>query len=143
MPYSGKIVIVVVSAIALLMSQFTNALLVAIVAVALGGCLRYCLLARCPILEGNNERRCILPRIIVGVVVLCITQFVIASPLGLHSGVWGLIFNVLSCIIVSRFTEAPSNEKVEMFHGYIREINEEQDRAKYGSVLPQTAETNL
>ncbi|MFY9177657.1 MAG: sodium:solute symporter family protein [Caldicoprobacterales bacterium] len=141
--FVGKIAIVVVSAIALLMSQFTNALLVAIVAVALGGCLQILPSLLGALYWKGITKEGAITGIIVGVVVLCITQFVIASPLGLHSGVWGLIFNVLSCIIVSRFTEAPSNEKVEMFHGYIREINEEQDRAKYGSVLPQTAETNL
>ena len=118
-------------------------MLVAIVAVALGGCLQILPSLLGALYWKGITKEGAITGIIVGVVVLCITQFVIASPLGLHSGVWGLIFNVLSCIIVSRFTEAPSNEKVEMFHGYIREINEEQDRAKYGSVLPQTAETNL
>lgn len=138
--FVGKIAIVVVSAIALLMSQFTNALLVAIVAVALGGCLQIL-----PALIGalywkGATKSGAITGIIIGVIVLYITQFIIASPLGLHSGVWGLIFNIASFIIVSRFTEAPSKEKVEMFHGYLREINEAQDSGKSGDMVSQTVE---
>ena len=90
--FVGKIAIVVVSAIALLMSQFTNALLVAIVAVALGGCLQILPSLLGALYWKGITKEGAITGIIVGVVVLCITQFVIASPLSLHSSVWGLIF---------------------------------------------------
>ncbi len=128
--FVGKLAIVVISAIALLMSQFTNALLVAIVTVALGGCLQMM-----PALIGalywpRGTKAGAISGIIVGVLALCFTQFIVKTPLGITSGVWGLIFNSLTFVLVSLFTKAPDRDSQERFHGYLKSINDAQDAAQ-------------
>ena len=115
--------IVVISAIALLLSQFTNDLIVSIVTIALGGCLQMM-----PALIGalywrRGSREGAIAGIIVGVVVLCLTQFVWTTPLGITSGVWGLVFNALTFVVVSLFTPAPCKESQERFHDYLDSVN--------------------
>ena len=120
----GKISIVVISAFALILSQFNNDLIVSVVTVALGGCLQMM-----PALIGalywkRGSKMGAICGLIVGVIVLFITQFVYKTPLGLSSGAWGLIFNTLTFVVVSFLTPAPDMDSQERFHGYLKKINE-------------------
>lgn len=130
----GRWSIIVISAVALLLSQFTNDLIVSIVTIALGGCLQVM-----PALIGalywrRGSRPGAIAGIIVGVTALCLTQFVFKTPLGITSGVWGLAFNALTFVVVSLFTPAPGKESQERFHGYLDAINAEMDAKREKAV---------
>jgi len=119
----GKIAIVVMSALALVLSQFVNDLIVSIVTIALGGCLQVM-----PSLIGalywkRGTKAGAIAGLIVGVIVVGITQYIWKTPLGLSSGAWGLIFNSLTFVVVSLFTPAPDADSQERFHGYLAKIN--------------------
>jgi SSS family solute:Na+ symporter len=55
----------------------------------------------------------------VGLATLYITLYPAPHPLGLHGGVWSLIANVASAILVSRVTSPPSSATVARIHGAI------------------------
>lgn len=130
--FMGKIAIVVISCIALLMSQLTRTLLVAIVTIALGGCLQIM-----PALIGalywpRGTKKGAILGIIAGVLALLITQFIYKAPAGITSGVWGLIFNTITFVTVSFFTEAPNETSQNRFHKYLKEINDAYDNGIKG-----------
>ncbi len=53
----------------------------------------------------------------VGVMTLYVTLVVSPHPLGMHGGLWGLLLNAITTLIVSRFTHAPAPETVRRVHG--------------------------
>jgi Na+/proline symporter len=55
--------------------------------------------------------------LIFGIVAVIATYFVWRHPLGIHTGGWGLIVNLITCTIVSSFTEKPSLERIRQTHG--------------------------
>jgi Na+/proline symporter len=65
--------------------------------------------------------------VIVGVIAILLTYFYWNHPLGIHTGGWGFIFNMTTCLIVSKFTQKVPIERVKAFHGLwdtsIRQIN--------------------
>jgi SSS family solute:Na+ symporter len=58
----------------------------------------------------------------VGLVVLFFTLVVWPHPLTLHGGVWGLLANGLTAVLVSRQTKSPSAATVNRIHGAIEEL---------------------
>lgn len=123
----GKLSIVGLSAAALVASQFTSDLIVSIVTVALGGCLQIM-----PALIGalywkRGTREGAISGIVVGVIVLYITQFVVKQPFRLSSGAWGLLFNTLTFVTVSMKTAPPDVRSQARFHGYLKSVDEMQD----------------
>jgi SSS family solute:Na+ symporter len=129
--FAGKVFIVVISAVALLLSQFTSALITTIVTIALGGCLQIL-----PSLIGalywkGASKMGAITGLITGVTVVVLTQYVpaIKTPLGLSSGFWGLVCNLAVFFLVSKMTAKPSQASIEKFHGYLEEINRQQDEA--------------
>jgi len=127
--FNGKVFIVVISAAALALSVHTNKLITTIVTIALGGCLQIL-----PSLIGalywkGATKAGAMGGLITGVIVVIITQYVPAfkTPLGLSSGFWGLVCNLLVFFAVSAFTAKPSAENIEKFHGYLAEVNRQCD----------------
>lgn len=127
--FAGKVFIVVISAVALLLSQFTSALITTIVTIALGGCLQIL-----PSLIGalywkGASKMGAITGLITGVTVVVLTQYVpaIKTPLGLSSGFWGLVCNLAVFFVVSKLTAKPSEASIEKFHGYLAEVNRQQD----------------
>ena len=127
--FAGKVFIVVISAVALLLSQFTSALITTIVTIALGGCLQIL-----PSLIGalywkGASKMGAISGLITGVIVVVLTQYVpaIKTPLGMSSGFWGLVFNLAVFFVVSKVTAKPSEASIEKFHGYLAEVNRQQD----------------
>ena len=127
--FTGKVFIVVISAVALILSQFTNTLITTIVTIALGGCLQIL-----PSLIGalywkGASKLGAISGLVTGVIVVVLTQYVpaIKTPLGLSSGFWGLVCNLLVFFVVSKMTAKPSAESIEKFHGYLAEVNRQQD----------------
>ena len=53
----------------------------------------------------------------VGVVAILLTYFYWNHPLGIHTGGWGFIFNMTTCLIVSKFTKKVPIERIKAFHG--------------------------
>lgn len=126
---AGKAFIVVISAAALILSQYTNALITTIVTIALGGCLQIL-----PSLIGalywkGASRLGAISGLVTGVIVVILTQYVpaIKTPLGLSSGFWGLMCNLLVFFVVSKCTPKPSQASIEKFHGYLEEVNRQCD----------------
>ena len=126
---AGKVFIVVISAVALALSQFTSALITTIVTIALGGCLQIL-----PSLIGalywkGASKLGAISGLITGVTVVVLTQYVpaIKTPLGMSSGFWGLVCNLLVYFVVSKLTPKPSAESIEKFHGYLAEVNRQCD----------------
>lgn len=124
----GRICIIVISGIALVMAQFTPQLLVAIVAIALGGFLQFL-----PPLVGalywpKGTKTGAIYGMIIGTTVLLLTQFVWTAPLGIASGVWGLLANALVYTTLSYMTEAPSSESQERYHIFLSSLNSNSSR---------------
>ena len=127
--FAGKVFIVVISAVALALSQFTSALITTIVTIALGGCLQIL-----PSLIGalywkGASKLGAISGLITGVTVVVLTQYVpaIKTPLGMSSGFWGLVCNLLVFFVVSKLTPKPSAQSIEKFHGYLAEVNRQCD----------------
>ncbi len=55
----------------------------------------------------------------VGTATLYVTLMVMPHPLGLHGGVWSVIANFLTVMVVSLGTHRPSASTVERIHGEI------------------------
>jgi len=55
--------------------------------------------------------------LVFGIVAVILTYFVWRHPLGIHTGGWGLIVNLITCTVVSSFTEKPSIERIRQTHG--------------------------
>jgi SSS family solute:Na+ symporter len=126
----GKIFIVVISAAALVASQYSNKLIVSIVTIALGGALQIL-----PSLVGalywkGGTKTGAFCGLVVGVAVVIVTQYVPAykTPLGMSSGFWGLVCNSLVFWALSLVTPKPSAQSIERFHGYLAEVNAKSDR---------------
>jgi SSS family solute:Na+ symporter len=52
-----------------------------------------------------------------GLCALYITLIVTPHPLGMHGGIWGLLANAVTTIVVSRFTKPPTPATVDRIHG--------------------------
>ncbi|MFQ5892385.1 MAG: sodium:solute symporter family protein, partial [Candidatus Methanofastidiosia archaeon] len=57
---------------------------------------------------------------LVGVLTLSIFQWVLKPPLGIHQGIWGLIFGSLTFVLVSLVTKPPEEKALKIL-GYLKE----------------------
>ncbi|MEM2227038.1 MAG: sodium:solute symporter family protein [Candidatus Bathyarchaeia archaeon] len=57
--------------------------------------------------------------LLAGIIAVNLTYWVWRYPFGIHSAGWGLITNIIVCIIASYTTKPPSADKVEKFHGFL------------------------
>ena len=53
--------------------------------------------------------------LISGVFVVILTTYVWSNPLQIHSGIWGLLVNLIVTIIVSKITTPPSETTIKAF----------------------------
>ncbi len=60
--------------------------------------------------------------LIVGIIVLILTQFVWPAPLKILSGAWGILANTVVFVVVSYLTSPPPQESVNRFHGYLESV---------------------
>ncbi len=125
--FAGKAFIVVISAAALILSQYSNALITTIVTIALGGCLQVLPSLIGALFWRGASKAGAFSGLVVGVLVVILTQYVpaIQAPLGLSSGFWGLVCNLLVFVVVSKLTPKPSQATLEKFHGYLDQVNRE------------------
>ena len=130
--FAGKSFIVVISALALILSQYTSDLITTIVTIALGGCLQVLPSLIGALFWKGASKAGAISGLVVGVFVVILTQYVpaIKTPLGLSSGFWGLICNLLVFFLVSKVTPKPSDATIQKFHGYLEEVNRQCDQAK-------------
>ncbi|MGB1779062.1 MAG: sodium:solute symporter family transporter, partial [Longimicrobiales bacterium] len=61
----------------------------------------------------------VLAGLVVGLGVLYVTLVVIPHPLGLHGGVWALLFNVVVAVGVSAVTDPPTQATRDRIHGEV------------------------
>ena len=121
----GKGFIVVISAAALILSQYNNDLITTIVTIALGGCLQVLPSLIGALFWKGASKAGAFSGLVVGVIVVILTQYVpaIQTPLGLSSGFWGLVCNLAVFFVVSKVTPKPSQSTIQKFHGYLAQVN--------------------
>lgn len=126
----GKTFIVVISLIALVLSLYTNNLITTIVTIALGGCLQVLPSLIGALFWKGASKAGAMSGLVVGVIVVILTQYVpaIKTPLGLSSGFWGLVCNLIVFFVVSSFTAKPSQATIDKFHGYLAEVNAKNEK---------------
>ena len=61
----------------------------------------------------------VLAGLAAGRVTLYVTLVVMPHPLGMHGGIWGLLMNRLTALVISTFTARPSAETVRRVHGEV------------------------
>jgi len=118
----GRLLIVIFAAISVLLALTKPTFIVKIVALSLGG-----LLQLMPALIGaiywpRATKQGVISGLIVGMIVLILTQFVWPAPLKILSGAWGILANTVVFIIVSYLTPPPSKETINRFHGYLESV---------------------
>lgn len=118
----GRILIVIFAAISVLLALTKPVFIVKVVALSLGG-----LLQLMPALIGaiywpRATKQGVVAGLIVGIIVLILTQFVWPAPLKILSGAWGILANTVVFILVSYLTSPPPEEAVSRFHGYLESV---------------------
>ena len=117
----GRIIVGVLLIIGFVLSTRTFELLVVVVALSGAGALQLMpgIIGVCFPTRFLFTRAGILAGIGVGLATLYATLVVTPHPLGLHGGVWSLVANFLTVILVSTITSRPSAPTVERIHGEI------------------------
>jgi Na+/proline symporter len=57
----------------------------------------------------------------VGLAVLYVTLVTVPHALGIHGAIWSIAANFTTCITVSAFTKAPSDETIGRIHGAVED----------------------
>jgi SSS family solute:Na+ symporter len=57
----------------------------------------------------------------VGLTVLYVTLVIVPHALGIHGAIWSIVANFTTCITVSAFTKAPSDETIGRIHGAVED----------------------
>jgi SSS family solute:Na+ symporter len=124
----GRIFVIVLLGIGYLLSVKTFGFLVVLVTLSGSGALQLLPAVVGVCFPGGRTltRAGVLAGLGVGIVTLYVTLVVRPHPLGLHGGIWALLLNSLTTLVVSRFTAAPAPETVRRVHG-------ELDRFVYGT----------
>lgn len=74
-----------------------------------------------------------------GLVVLFFTLVVWPHPLTLHGGVWALLANAFTTLVVSRYSQLPSAATVNRIHGAIEELVYGAERPRVRELVPAPA----
>ena len=117
----GRILVGVLLIVGFILSTRTFQLLVVLVALSGAGALQLMpgIFGVCFPTRFLFTRNGILAGIGLGSRRLYLTLVVIPHPLGLHGGVWSVVANFVTVIVVSSFTPKPSAPTVERIHGEI------------------------
>jgi len=124
----GRMFVILLLGIGYLLSVRTFGFLVVLVTLSGSGALQLlpALIGVCFPGGRTLTRAGVLAGLGVGIVTLYVTLVVHPHPLGLHGGIWALLLNSVTTLIVSRFTPAPAADTVRRVHG-------ELDRFVYGT----------
>ncbi len=117
----GRAIVVILLAVAYLLSVRTFEFLVVLVALSGAGALQLmpAFVGVCFPTRRLFTRAGVLAGIGLGLVTLYVTLFLSPHPLGLHAGIWSIVVNFLVTIGVSRFTRPPSAATVRRIHGEV------------------------
>jgi len=118
---AGRVIVVGLLAIGYLLSVTSSQFLVVLVALSGAGALQLmpAVLGVCFPTRRLLTRTGVLAGIGVGLATLYVTLVVVPNPLGWHGGVWSMLSNFMTTIVVSRMTQAPSPGTVRRIHGEI------------------------
>jgi SSS family solute:Na+ symporter len=124
----GRVIVMILLGVGWILSANTFDFLVVLVSLSGAGALQLmpAIVGVCFPSQYILTRAGILSGIAVGLITLYITLTVTPHPLGLHGGVWSLLTNTMTVLIVSRTTARPSYQTVQRIHGEI-------ERFVYGS----------
>ena len=117
----GRIIVGVLLIVGFVLSIRTFELLVVLVALSGAGALQLmpAIFGVCFPTRFLFSRAGVLAGIGVGLATLYVTLMITPHPLGLHGGVWSVLANFLTVIVVSAITSRPSAPTVERIHGEI------------------------
>jgi SSS family solute:Na+ symporter len=117
----GRGIVVVLLAIAYVLSLRTFEFLVVLVALSGAGALQLmpAFVGVCFPSRFLISRTGVLAGIAAGLATLYVTVILLPHPLGLHGGVWSLVVNFLVTLTVSLLTRPPSMETVRRIHGEV------------------------
>ena len=106
-----------------ILSVKTFSFLVTLVALSGSGALQLlpAMLGVCYPVQRPFTRNGVLMGMLFGFIVLYWALVVSPNPLGIHAALWSLGFNLLVCMVVSRFTQPPSETTVNRIHGTLEE----------------------
>lgn len=119
----GRAIVVGLLVIGYILSVKTFSFLVTLVALSGSGALQLlpAMLGVCYPVQRPFTRNGVLMGLLLGFIVLYWTLVVSPNPLGIHAALWSLGFNLLVCMVVSRFTQPPSETTVNRIHGTLEE----------------------
>ena len=117
----GRIIVGILLIVGFVLSIRTFELLVELVALSGAGALQLmpAIFGVCFPTRFLFSRAGVLAGIGVGLATLYVTLMMTPHPLGLHGGVWSVLANFLTVIVVSAITSRPSAPTVERIHGEI------------------------
>jgi SSS family solute:Na+ symporter len=116
---AGRVMVLLLLLVGYSLSVRTFDLLVVLVSLSGAGALQLmpAFLGVCFPSRRLLTRAGVLAGIGVGMATLYFTLLVHPHPLGMHAGVWSLLANALTTVVVSHFTRPPSDATVERIHG--------------------------
>ncbi|MBI70654.1 MAG: hypothetical protein CME29_02860 [Gemmatimonadetes bacterium] len=119
----GRAIVVGLLVIGYILSVKTFSFLVTLVALSGSGALQLlpAMLGVCYPVQRPFTRNGVLMGMLLGFIVLYWALVVSPNPLGIHAALWSLGFNLLVCMVVSRFTQPPSETTVNRIHGTLEE----------------------
>ena len=121
--WTGRAIVVGLLVIGYILSVKTFSFLVTLVALSGSGALQLlpAMLGVCYPVQRPFTRNGVLIGMLLGFIVLYWALVVSPNPLGIHAALWSLGFNLLACMVVSRFTQPPSEATVNRIHGTLEE----------------------
>jgi SSS family solute:Na+ symporter len=124
----GRGIVLGLLVVGYLLSVRTFDFLVVLVTLSGAGALQLmpAILAVCFPSRRTLSRVGVLAGLATGLFVLYLTLVVVPHPLGMHGGIWSLLFNGVVAVAVSAVTPGPSTETRERIHGEV-------ERQVYGS----------
>ena len=121
--WTRRAIVVGLLVIGYILSVKTFSFLVTLVALSGSGALQLlpAMLGVCYPVQRPFTRNGVLMGMLLGFIVLYWALVVSPNPLGIHAALWSLGFNLLACMVVSRFTQPPSETTVNRIHGTLEE----------------------
>jgi SSS family solute:Na+ symporter len=117
----GRVIVLGLLLVGYLLSVTTAQFLVVLVSLSGAGALQLmpAVLGVCFPTRRPLTRTGVLCGIATGLITLWFTLIVTPHPFGLHAGVWSLLANAITTLIVSRLTRAPSAATRRRIHGEV------------------------